>query len=191
MKFNWHPDERMRRVIFLAAHLAAFVTCLALVILPIGDFFADGDARIAEQRTQLARLESIVSQEAHVRAVAQQHDAEAQQGEFLVASSEGLVNAELQTRLKSFTESAGARVRSAQNLPPKTADQVRYSGSRIEIYGSLQAIRKTIHAIEGAKPYFFVAAADMKLALPTGRPGAVDEPVIQAQLDVFAPMQIK
>jgi general secretion pathway protein M len=191
MNFHWRFDKRMRRAVFLAVHLAASALLAGLAVLPIHEFFAEREGRIAEQRTLLARLRGIASQEANVQAMAHQVDVEAQQGEFIVGSGDGLVNAELQTRLKSFSESAGAHIRSAQSLPPKTVEQVKYSGSRIDIYGSIQAVRKAIHAIESAKPYLFVAGADMKLALPTGRPGAAEEPVIQVQLDVFAPMQIK
>jgi hypothetical protein len=82
-------------------------------------------------------------------------------------------------------------VRSAQTLPPKAVAQIKYAGSRVEIHGSIQALRKVIHGIEGAHPYLFITSANMKLALPTGRPNSAEEPAMQAQLDVFAPMQIK
>src|SRR5271154_4759255 len=111
MKLNWPADKRARQAIFLGAHFAAFLMLFGLVILPISDFFADGDIHIAEQRAQPARLEGVASQEANVHAMSNQVDAEAHLDEFLVGSSEGLVNAELQTRLKGFTDSAGARVR--------------------------------------------------------------------------------
>jgi hypothetical protein len=39
--------------------------------------------------------------------------------------------------------------------------------------------------------YLFITSANMKLALSAGRPNSAEEPAIQAQLDVFAPMQIE
>jgi general secretion pathway protein M len=191
MNLGWRLDKRMRRVLFLAAHLAAFIIFVGFVVLPIHDFFADRDNRIAEQRVLLARLEAVAAQDASVKSMAQQAEAQVQQGEFLIGSSEGLVNANLQTRLKGFSESAGAKVRSAQSVPPKTIEQVKYSGSRIEIYGGIKSVQKAIFAIEGARPYLFISGAVMKTALPTGRPGISEEPLIQAQLDIFAPMQIE
>jgi general secretion pathway protein M len=190
MNFDWR-DRRLRGSIFVAAHLAAAAAVFGFVILPIREFFADRDAHIAEQRLQIARLEGIASQDANVRAMARQVDNEAQKGEFLAGTSEGLISAELQTRLKGFAESAGAHVRSVQNLPAKDIGQIKYSGSRTEIYGNIQAIRKAIHGIEGARPYLFIANASIKQALSTGRPNSAEEPVIQAQLDVFAPMRIE
>jgi hypothetical protein len=77
-----------------------------------------------------------------------------------------------------------------QSLPPKTSGQIRYSGSRIEIYGSLQSIHRAVYAVEDAKPYLFIAGAVIKLLPSSGRLGVPEEPVIQAQLDIFGAMQI-
>jgi general secretion pathway protein M len=184
-------DKRMRRAMFLAAHLTAIAALVGSVVLPICDVFADRDNRIAGQRALLVRLDAIAAQEANVKSMAQRMEAQVQHDEFLEGSSEGLVNANLQTRLKSLSESAGAKVRSAQSLPPRTMQQIKYSGSRIEIAGGIKSIQKAIYAIEGAKPYLFVTGAVMKSAPPTGRPGVPEEPVIQAQLDIFVPMQIE
>ncbi len=190
MNLDW-KDRRVRGAVFVAMHLAALATIAEFVVLPIREFFADRDARIADQRIQLARFEGIASQAANVGGMAHQVDPEAQKGEFLVGPSDGLIGAELQARLKGFTESAGAHVRSAQNLPAKAVGQIKFSGSRVEIYGNIQALRKAIHGIEGARPYLFITSANMKLALSAGRPNSAEEPAIQAQLDVFVPMQIE
>jgi general secretion pathway protein M len=161
------------------------------VVIPICDFFADRNSRIAEQRVLLARLEAIAAQDANVQSMARRPDAQLQRGEFLIGPNEGVINADLQTRLKALTQAGGARLRSAQSLPAKANDQIRYSGSRIDIYGSLQSIQKTIYAIESATPYLFVTGAVIKLSLPSNRPGVVEEPVIQAQLDIVGPMHIE
>jgi Type II secretion system (T2SS), protein M subtype b len=190
MNFD-RKDRRLRRAVFVVAHLAALAAIFGFVILPIREFFADRDAHIAEQRLQLARLEGIASQGANVRTMALQVDADMQKGEFLVGSTDGLISAELQTRLKGFAESAGAHVRSAQTLPPKDVGQIKYSGSRVEIYGNIQALRKAIHGIEAARPYLFITGANLKPALSAGRPNSAEEPAVQAQLDVFVPMWIE
>ncbi|MBV9970183.1 MAG: hypothetical protein JO228_09380 [Xanthobacteraceae bacterium] len=190
MKGDWTRSKRTRGAMFVMAHVATLAMIIDLVVLPIREFFAERDAHIAEQRTQLARLEGITSQEANLRAMAREVDVETRKGEFLIGSSDGLISAELQTHIKAITESAGAHVRSAQNLPLKAVGQIKYSGSRVDIVGNIQALRKAIHGIEGARPYLFVTTADMKLALPAGRPNGAEEPAIQAQIDVFAPMEL-
>jgi hypothetical protein len=99
--------------------------------------------------------------------------------------------ADLQTRLKSTIEQGGARLRSVRVLPGQTIDQVRYIGSRIEIYGSLPAIHRAIHAVEAAKPHLFIGGAVLKPAPPAGKPGVAEEPIIEAQLDVFGATRIE
>ena len=81
------------------------------------------------------------------------------------------------------------QLRAVQALPVKTVDQIRYSGSRIEIFGSLQSIAKTVHAVESSKPYLFITGAAVKSPPPL-RQGASEEPVVQAQLDVFGAVQV-
>jgi general secretion pathway protein M len=102
----------------------------------------------------------------------------------------GVINADLQTRLKGLAEGAGARLRSAQTLPTKSNEQIKYSGSRIDISGSLQSIQRAIYAIETATPYLFITGAVIKTASAPSRPGLVEEPVIQAQLDIVGPIEI-
>ncbi len=188
---RWINDKRIRRAAFVAGHLAVFAFFFVLVGMPICDFFAGRESGIAEQRTLLARLEAIAGQYANVQDMARRPDAQLQRGEFLIGPNEGVINADLQTRLKGLTEAAGARLRSAQNLPTKANDQIKYSGSRIDISGSLQSIQRAIFAIESATPYLFITGAVIKQGLPTNRPGVVEEPVIQAQLDIVGPMQIE
>jgi hypothetical protein len=45
-----------------------------------------------------------------------------------------------------------------------------------------------VHTIESAKPYLFVANASLKSG-PAVRQGLVEEPVLQAQLDVYGAIQ--
>ena len=60
-----------------------------------------------------------------------------------------------------------------------------------ELNGSIVSLRKAIHEIEGARPLLFIASANMKFALPAGRPNSAGDPAIQMQLDVFAPMRVE
>jgi len=192
MKCSWCTDKRARRLAFLAGNATAFAALLLVFLMPIRDFFVDRDAHIAEQRLLLARLEAIVAQNANVQSTQRQLGTEMQGGEFLPGVNEGAINADLQTRLKGFTEGAGARLRSMQGLPPKSSDRIKYSGARVEIQGSMQTLQRAIFSIENAKPYLFVMNAEIKPALSAGNAaGVAQEPVIQAQLDVFAPISIE
>jgi general secretion pathway protein M len=187
MKWWLTAKKSTKRLIFFAAHIAALGALVTVVALPINAFFADRDDSIAEQLLVLGRMETIAAQDLAVQSAQHELEAQLRKGELLASANEGAINADLQKRLKGFTEAAGARLRSVQGLPPRTVERIRYSGSRIELQGVIQSLQRATHAIESDKPYLFVTAAVIRpaLAVATG-PGASQEPVLQAQLDVYA-----
>jgi general secretion pathway protein M len=187
---TWLEIRWLRSLLFASANLAAASAVALLVVMPIHGGFVDREEQIAAQRATLARLQAIVAQESAVQTASKTHSA-ADAGDFLPGKNEGVINADLQTRLKGTIEQAGARQRSVRVLPGQTVDQVRYIGSRVEIYGSLPAIQRAVHAIEAAKPHLFVTGAVLKSAPPAGRPGVSEEPIVEAQLDIFGATRIE
>jgi hypothetical protein len=187
MQLRWLDDIWVRRVLFLGVNGAAVLAVALLVLVPVRDVLDSRDAQIAEQRSMLARFTAIAAQEATVEAAAKQ--APADHGEYLTGSNDGVVNADLQTRLKALVESAGAHLRTVSGLQPQTVERLRYIGSRVDIFGSLPSVHRAVAAIETAKPFLFVRGAVIKPAPPTGPANASQEPVIDAQLDVFGALR--
>jgi general secretion pathway protein M len=189
MKKIFGDIQLRRRVLFVFGNFAAYALIVGVIVMPIYALFADRDNRIEEQGKVLARLNAISAQATNVQSIVSDTKAQMQGGEFLAGPNENVVNADLQTKLKAMTEAAGARPRAVQALSVKTVDQIRYTGSRIEIFGSLQSILRAIHTIESSKPYLFISGAALKTLQPT-RQGGSEQPVIQAQLDIFGAMQV-
>jgi len=179
-----------RRTLFVLGNLAIVAVIMAGLVLPIRAFFAERDDRIAGQLRVLARLSAIAAQAVTVRSIISDTSAQMRGGEFLAGSNENVISADLQTRLKAMTEAAGARSRAVQALPLKTSDQIRYSGSRIEIFGPLPSIHRAIYSIESAKPYLFISGATIKVLPAASGQGTPGEPIIQAQLDIFGAIQV-
>jgi hypothetical protein len=175
-------------LLFVGVNAVAALAMAIIVIEPIRHALNSRDAEIARQRELLARFEAIAAQEATVAAAAKQ--APRGTGEFLTGSNEGVINADLQTRLKALIEPAGAKMRALRILPSQTVEQLRYVGSRVEIYGSLPAVHRAIAAIETAKPFLFVRGAVLKPAPSLSNAGSPQEPVIDAQLDVLGGLQV-
>jgi hypothetical protein len=171
------------------ANLVACVLAFTVVIEPIRTVFAERDSHILSQRKALARLQAIAGQFETIRSVSADTNKDLRSGEFLVGTSENVISAELQTRLKTIMEGAGAKPRAVQALPARTADRVRYIGARIEVTGTIQAIYRSVYGLESAKPYLFISGATIRPAAPVTKPEIV-EPVLQAQLDVFGAVQI-
>jgi general secretion pathway protein M len=187
---KWQDAQWLRRAIFLGFNLAAGLAVFVLIADPIYALFAERDTQIAETSETLARMKAVASRKPDVDGLARQVDAESDLGEFLAAANEGAANAALQARLKTMAEAAGARIRSVQGLVAKSNGQIRYIGARIDVYGVLGAVHKTVHAIESGKPYLFVSNASIRLSRSVGAPGATTEPVIDAQLDVFGAIRM-
>jgi len=185
----WLKRVRYPQLLFVLGNLAFVAVVVCTVVLPVSSFFADRDERVSAQSKVLARLRAIAAQEASIEAIASETNAELRSGEFLAGTSDNVVSADLQTRIKALTDGAGTRSRAVQGLPVKNADQVRYAGSRIEIVGSIQSIQRALFAIENAKPYLFITAAAMRNAPTVSRPGIPEEPTISAQLDIYGAMQ--
>jgi general secretion pathway protein M len=191
----WRDRPWLRRAAFVAGNFTAALMIAALVVAPVQGFFAERAAQIASQRTLLARFAAMAAQQTRVEAAAREAEGQTEQGEFLVGTNEGVIVADLQTRLKTMAEAAGARLRSVQSLPAKTREDVRYVGARLDVFGPIAAIQRTLHAVEAGAPYLFVDAAVVRAA-PSVNPAALanaaaQEPVIDAQIDVFGPVHLK
>jgi general secretion pathway protein M len=179
-----------RRALFVLGNLAVGAVIVLGLVMPTRGFFADRDDRIAGQLKVLARLSAIAAQATNVQSIVSDTSAHMRGGELLAGTNENVISADLQTRLKAMTEAAGTRSRAVQSLPLRTSDKIKYSGSRIEIFGSLQSIHRAIYAIESAKPYLFITGAAIKVTAPAGGQGIPAEPIIQAQLDIFGAIQL-
>ncbi|HXO69417.1 MAG TPA: type II secretion system protein GspM [Bradyrhizobium sp.] len=185
-----HDIQLRRRVLFVLGNLAACAVIAGALVIPTIAFFADRDGHISDQLKVLARLSAVAAQAGNVQSIVSDASVQMRGGEFLAGPNENVISADLQTRLKAITEAAGARSRAVQALPMKTSDQIKYSGSRIEIFGPLPSIHRAIHAIESAKPYLFITGAVIKGLPPASRQGVPEEPVMQAQLDIFGAIHV-
>ena len=130
-----HDAHLRRRALFVFGNLALCAVIVGALVMPTYAFFADRDNRISDKRKVLARLSAIAAQAASVQSIASDTSAQMRGGEFLIGPNENVISADHQTRLKAITEASGARSRAVQALAVKTDDQVRYGGSRIEIFG--------------------------------------------------------
>jgi hypothetical protein len=178
----------VRSLAFVGLHLAAALFIVVFVITPVRQLLASRDVQIASQRAMLSRLGALAAQESEVEAAAKQ--AQPDTGEYLAGANEGVINADLQTRLKGMVETTGGRLRAVRVLPPQSVEHIRYIGSHVEFQGTLPAVHRAIAAMEAAKPYLFVREAVLKPAPPVGRPEAAQEPIIDAELNVFGALRL-
>ena len=186
-KLTTRRERLGRRGLFIVGNL----TILALLfwgLASIAAMFAEREARIQQQQALLARLSAIATQASAIESLASETESQLQNGEFLTGANENVIAADLQTKLKTIMGNSGAQSRAIQSLPGRTVDQIKYSGARIDLSGPLPAVMRAVHAVESARPYLFIANAVLKSG-PAMRPGTAEEPVLQAQLDVYGAVQ--
>jgi hypothetical protein len=176
--------QRWRPLLFVGCNIG-ILGVIICTLIPVYDIVTDQDYQISQKRDMLARLQAIAAREADVQAAAGQPGAQLDQGEFLAGSNEGVIGADLQTRLKAIAERSGARIRTIQGQATRPGDPIKYVGARLTIFGNLQRVHSSIYEIETSKPFLFVTDASIKLASPVTRSSATEEPIIEARLDVF------
>lgn len=188
MRTDLRLTPALRRGLFVFLNLAACLGVLAGVVWPIEDLLGDRDRRIAEQRTLVARLAAVAAQAPAIHKRSEQTKSLGDRPEFLHGPNDGVIAANLQSRLTTMTQSAGSRVRSIRALQPSTRDGIRYLGAHIDLSGQLQTLQRTIYSIESATPYLFVIGAVIKPSTQAGlqRPGMPmsEQPIFDAELDI-------
>ena len=182
MQFS-HQHPWLRPVLFLGVNALVVALITFGLVLPVRDLLADRDAQIVHQRETLVRWKAIAAQHTTVTELASQIGGD--EGEFLSGKNEGVIQAELQARLKAMVEKAGARLRSVRGVQPQMDGPIRYIGARLELQGTLPSIYRAVQAVETAKPYLFVSNAMMRPAPSAGPAGTSHEPTLNVQLEII------
>jgi hypothetical protein len=186
---NWKAIRRLsavRRGIFVSVNLLVLALFYLIFIEPVRSFVAEGTETIAERRQTLARYEAVVSHEEQIQDYARQVADINAGGELIEGDSEGVINANLQARLKLMAEAARVTVKSIQMLPEKEFRGVTLVGARIEAFGSYENVHELARAIESEPPLLIVTAAALRILDPLGGAGPNQaEQNIDVEFDVF------
>ncbi len=187
-QMNWKTLSESpagRRALFIGANLLAIALFYLVFIEPARRMIADGAEAIAQRRQTLARYEAVASHEEQIQEYARQVAETNGRGELLDGDSDGVINANLQARLKSIAETAQVTVRSIQMLPDKPFQGVTLVGARIDVSGSYENVHALARALEGAPPLMIITAASLRGQTMFWGAPAQTEQDIEAQFDVF------
>lgn len=175
-----------RRPLFIGAHLLALLVFYFVFVEPARRLIVDGAQSIADRRQTLARYKAIATQEERIQEYAREISDNNAQGELLDGESDGVINANLQARLKAIAESSQVTIRSIQMLPDKDFEGVTLVGARIDVSGSYENVHRLARALEGEPPLLLITAATIRgQATLWGAPQAQQGEEIEGQLDVF------
>lgn len=174
-----------RRAIFINVNIAIALLAYLLLIEPARRLIADGVEMIAQRRVTLARYEAVAAQEAAIADYAQQVAETNARGELIDGESEGIVNANIQARLKALAEASKVTVRSIQMLPPRPFQGATLVGARLDVSGPYAAVHALARALEGEPPLLIIATASLRGQLAMWGAPTETEQDIEAQFDVF------
>ncbi len=182
-----------RRGLFIGANIGLLGLVYLILVAPIAGYLSDRAERLADLQTTLARYEAVAAQEDAVQKYAGQVAETNTRGELIAGESEGIVNANLQARLKAVSESAGVTVRSIQSIPVKAIRGASLYGARLEVTGSLEAIHTLTRNLESEPPLLLVTAATLRgEANMWGAPqNPEDQHNIDGQFDVYGGAALK
>jgi hypothetical protein len=185
---NW-ADLRQsplgRRAAFVGANLLILALFYLAVVESARRLVADGAEMIAQRRVTLARYEAVAAQENAIADYAQQVAETNARGELIDGESEGIVNANLQARLKALAEQSKVTVRSIQMLPTRPFHGATLVGARLDVSGSYDAVHALARALEGEPPLLIVTTAALRGQLALWRAPTESDQDIEAQFDVF------
>ena len=138
----------------------------------------------------MARYSSVATQETAVRAFSSQVAESNARGELVGGSNPGIIDANLQARLKTLSEQSNVTVTSIQMLPPKSMHGATLVGARLDVSASSAPLHALARALEKETPLLLVMAATLRgQAGFWGRPAeaaGTTDTTIEAQFDVYA-----
>jgi hypothetical protein len=180
----------LRRTLFVTANLVILLVAYFIFVEPVQSLVEERTDALIQRQTTLARYSSVATQEAAVRAFASQVTESNARGELVGGSNPGIIDANLQARLKMLSEQSNVTVTSIQMLPTKTIHGATLVGARLDVSAPSVPLHALARALEKDTPLLLVMAATLRgQAGFWGRPaeaaGATDTP-IEAQFDVYA-----
>jgi general secretion pathway protein M len=162
---NSLPDGPLGKVLALAIAALLLLAIRVTVIGPLLTLYDGGQQKLQEQLDLVERLKRSAADLPRLRAAVQQWREQAHGDELLLAgSSDTVAAAALQTTLKTLVEQGGAKLSSAEILPPDTVDRFRKVGIRVSFTGELSLLTSVLGGIETAHPIMFLDNLDIRTA---------------------------
>ncbi|MFY9656962.1 MAG: type II secretion system protein GspM [Methylocystis sp.] len=173
----------------MTVNLVVLLVAYLIFVEPIESLVEERTDALIQRQTTLARYSSVATQEAAVRAFASQVAESNARGELIGGSNPGIIDANLQARLKALSEQSNVSVTSIQMLPPKAVHGATLVGARLDVSASSVPLHALARALEKETPLLLVMAATLRgqagfWGRPADAAGSTD-PTIEAQFDVY------
>lgn len=182
--------SKQSRAAAIALLLLTVVLVLGAFITPVYLLHHHYDFYLDKYSDELARYQRIAATRAALEAKLAAVKAREPRKGFLKNASPGLAASEVQDVVKSLIEGNGGRLAVLQILPHKDDGRFRQASVNVQMSASVTALRKILHALEGAQPHLFVDSLTVRSnvnynyrPVPVPVPGPEPE-ILFVQMDV-------
>lgn len=185
---KWRTVNRSilyRRGMFIGANALLIAIVYFSLGEPVRRALSDSAEALYDRQATLARYEAVAAQERAVQEYAKQVADTNARGALISGESSGVVNANLQARLKTLAQQAGVTIRSIQMLPVKTIRGASLVGARIETAGNFVAVHHFLRALENEPPLLLVTSAILRSQSTFWAGSPKKDQEIEAQFDVY------
>ncbi len=159
------------------------------VVRPLVAAYASQRHEVDQTEQLIERFERVVAErpalELRRRALA---DADQAQHLTFSAESDGVAAADLQNLVKSAVERGGGALQSTQVKSPRSDNGFRRIGLRVQMTGDVEALRKTLMALEANQPLIFGESLELRARQQpksVGK-GVVEDRTLEIRLDVYS-----
>ncbi len=153
----------LRRALAVGLVVAVACVILAGLVLPAIDRYQALEGGISDSEAALQRFNQVAARLPRLEAErAQLKDALASQDGFLKATSDTLIAAEMQTRIKAVADRAGGQLKSTQILPAREESGFRRITARVEVVGNADALERMWYEMESGVPFLFIDSFDLQ-----------------------------
>jgi len=156
------PAGAASKLVALAIGGLAIVVFNFAIVQPLYAFYDAGAQRLQDRLDIVARYRSAANDLPRLQADAKQWSDQTRNGSLLFSgSSDAIAAATLQSTLKDMVEQGGAKLTSAQTLPPETENNFRRVGVRVAFSGDLTLLTAVLAGIETARPVLTVVNLEL------------------------------
>ena len=156
-------SQPLRRVLAVALVIAAASLIVAGLVLPTIERYQSLESRVADSEMALQRFAQVAARLPRLEAErASLKQALAAQDGFLKATSDTLIAAELQTRIKIVVDRAGGQLKSTQILPAREENGFRRITARVEVVGNTDVLERAWYDMESGIPFLFIDNFDLQ-----------------------------
>lgn len=147
---------------FLMAHAVALAALYVTLVEPALTFLSDQRRQIEAGVTRLDQVALAATRDSYVARL-DPGDVSAAAQRFVQGSNEGLLSADLLTRLRQAADETGVSFTSLATLPPRDWFGRSLVGARVELVAPAEDLAKLISTIENGQSLLFIRRAKLSV----------------------------